>query len=442
LILVLCIGGALAAGISSRTEQPRIPDIIDYLSDGPLESIIRVLTGLRAMRGSVQLEQAAAAGKALIAARVLTSSQRPAETVEEASISEQSGSGFRILTPEEKNVETIIGQTFGRYFRSYQIDGRTLTVRMPFGLNYEREGSPSYSQVFYLDGKGTPEQLWPYIDSVTGSEQFTDYVEAITSPGHKVILYELERQTYSLSRDPELFGSIRRGDYPGTSTRIFVRRSGGELSEADIYNYFYAIAAVGVDCSGFTFYIHDSIAKAYGKELSELLGEQWRTSPGNIGRRIGLWFYNPSSGYTEAVDDRIENLRPADVILFRGSDGEIKHSAVIQSIDAQKGIVRYVQNTDWAAEAERGAHKSVILFDPSRPEVSLKHYSVIWKQRVRPPFDGETEPRDWLTDRDRYAWYPTAGGSLIVRLKHLAVIFENREPLFYSNSVAEQESVQ
>jgi hypothetical protein len=96
-----------------------------------------------------------------------------------------------------------------------------------------------------------------------------------------------------------------------------------------------------------------------------------------------------------------------------------------------------VQCTDWAVEAERGVHRSVILFDPSRPEVSLRHYSVIWKQQVQPPFDGETEPRDWLTDRDRYAWYPEAGGSLVVRLQYLAEAFENREPLFYSNSGGE-----
>jgi hypothetical protein len=75
----------------------------------------------------------------------------------------------------------------------------------------------------------------------------------------------------------------------------------------------------------------------------------------------------------------------------------------------------------------------VILFDPSRPEASLRHYSVIWKQQVQPPFDGETEPRDWLTDRDRYAWYPEAGGSLVVRLRYLAEVFEQREPRFYLN---------
>jgi hypothetical protein len=69
--------------------------------------------------------------------------------------------------------------------------------------------------------------------------------------------------------------------------------------------------------------------------------------------------------------------------------------------------------------------------------VSLRHYSVIWKQEVRPPFDGETEPKDWLTDRDRYAWYPEGGGSLVVRLRSLAAVFETREPRFFSNSGGE-----
>jgi hypothetical protein len=139
------------------------------------------------------------------------------------------------------------------------------------------------------------------------------------------------------------------------------------------------------------------------------------------------------------VADRIENLRPGDVLLFRGSDGGLKHSAVIQSIDLKKGLIRYVQSTDWAIESERGVHKSVILFDPSRPQVSLRHYSVVWKHQVQPPFDGETEPRDWLTDRDRYAWYTAAGGSLVVRLRYLAEMLEKREPRFYANSAGEQE---
>jgi len=434
LILVLCIGGAVLAGISpsynhSYTRGGRKPP-----TDRLWALVFGASTGGNKAAESMTPQSASAAGEQPLTAGAPGSpDQRPKPVVGAQSV-ESPRSLYRTKTAEESKVEQLIETAFRRYFRSFRIAGESLTLRMPFGLNYEREGTPGYSQVFYLHGKGTPEQLWPYIDAVLASEQFAEYTNAITGPGDKVILFELEQQSYSLSRDRDLIESLKRGPYPGTPTRIFVHRNAAELTEADVYNYLYAVASVGVDCSGFTLYILDSIARAYGMDISTMLSERWRINPSQVADRVGLWFYDPASGYTEILDDRIENLKPADIILFRGSDGGLKHSAVIQSIDWEKGLIRYVQCTDWAIEPERGAHQSVILFDPLRPQVSLKHYSVIWTQKVRPPFDGELEPRDWLTDRDRYAWYPAAGGSLIVRLQYLAALFEKREPLFYANA--------
>ena len=51
------------------------------------------------------------------------------------------------------------------------------------------------------------------------------------------------------------------------------------------------------------------------------------------------------------MKDEIRNLRPADIIVFRGDDGTTRHSAVIQSIDRVRGTIRYLQST----EASRGA---------------------------------------------------------------------------------------
>jgi len=489
LILVLCIGGSVLAGISSRYNFSRTRDGHDPTTEwaGLRELIVGTPAGSPSDGSTDTVKQRRADGKEITwqlsrllrhpltflkelvgkASRALRKPLGAAESMLPQPVSatggvpiassgpDSAGHGpkdvdgepcvetsrprYRTKTPEESKVEQLIQTTFRKYFSTYRIAGKSLTLRMPFGLNDERQGGPGYSQVFYLGGKGTPEQLWPHIDSVLASQEFAAYVNAIISPGNKVILFELERQAYSLSGDQDLFESLRRGSYLGTPTRILVYRNTTELAEADVYNYLYAVASVGVDCSGFTFHIHDSIAQAYGMDMSKMLGEKWRISPGQVGRRVGLWFYDPASGYTETLDDRIENLRPADIILFRGSDGRLKHSAVIQSIDWEKGLIRYVQCTDWAVEPERGVHQSEILFDPSRPQVSLKHYSVIWTQQVRPPFGGELEPRDWLTDRDRYAWYPEAGGSLIVRLQYLAAIFQKREPLFYSNPDGEQE---
>ncbi len=342
-------------------------------------------------------------------------------------------SGRRVKPSEELRVEQLIESTFRKYVRQVSIRGRSLTLRMPFGLNGEREGSRRWVQRFYLGGKGSPEELWRQIDAVLASRQFNEYLDALAAPGEKVVRFDLERGSYSVSQEPELLEALKNGSYPGSPARIFVYRSQAELSEADLYNYLYAVAAIGVDCSGFSHYFLQTLARAYGTDLDRGLAAIWHTPPEQVRNRVGLWFYHPATGFTEAVPDRIEDLRPGDMILFRGSDGLLKHSALIQSIDYDQGLIRYVQSTDWAIKADRGAHASLIRFDPQRPGVGLGHYSVQWLQQVRPPFDGEREPRDWRTDGDRYRWYPAAGGSLVVRLRALAAALLQQEPRFYTN---------
>jgi hypothetical protein len=337
-------------------------------------------------------------------------------------------------TAEELRVETLLDAVFQEYFRDYSIGGRTLTVRMPFALNGEREDGRGYSQDFFLDGKGTPARLWPYIDAVLASKSFAGYAAKVGGPGDKVVAFSLPRRSYQVHTDGPLLEAIDQDQdsYPGTPTRIFVPRNGEPLSEVDVYNYLYAIARVGVDCSGFAYYVLEAVARAYGLELEQVLGEMLRAAPRAVRGRIGLWFFDPAQGYTEKVSDRIDELRPADLILFRGSDGTFKHSAVIQSIDLERGIIRYLQSTDWATEIERGVHRSIIRFDPLRLTESLDHYSVRWLQQVRPPFPGEREPRNWRTDRDRYLWYPEAGGSQVVRLRLVAAALQAAESRFYT----------
>ena len=335
-------------------------------------------------------------------------------------------------TFEELRVEGLIDATFQEYFRTYSIGGRLLTVRMPFALNGEREDGRGYSQVFFLDGKGNPAELWPYVDAVLASRTFAGYVARLSHPGPQVVGFSLPRRSYRVYTSGPLLEALDQDSYPGTPTRIFVPRSGGPLSEADLYNYLYAIARVGVDCSGFTYHILEEVARAYGVELDQELAGMLGVAPREVRGRIGLWFLDPNQGYTERVADRIELLRPADLILFRGSDGAFKHSAIVQSVDLQKGIIRYLQSTDWATEIERGVHQSTIRFDPARLGESLDHYSVRWLQQVRPPFPGEREPRNWRTDRDRYMWYAETGGSRVVRLRLLASALVAAEPRFYS----------
>ncbi len=335
-------------------------------------------------------------------------------------------------TFEELRVEGLIDTVFQEYFRTYPVGGRPLTVRMPFALNGEREDGRGYSQVFFLDGKGNPAELWPYIDAVLASRGFAAYAARLGRPGRQVVAYSLPRRSYRVYTSGPLLEALDQDSNPGTPTRIFVPRSGGPVSEADLYNYLYSVARVGVDCSGFTYHLLEEVARAYGVELDVELGRLLGVDPQEVRGRFGLWLLDPARGDTEKVADRIELLRPADLILFRGSDGSFKHSAIVQSVDLSKGIIRYLQSTDWATEIERGVHQSTIRFDPSRLGESLDHYSVRWLQQVRPPFPGEREPRNWRTDRDRYMWYAETGGSRVVRLRILASALAAAEPRFYS----------
>ena len=339
---------------------------------------------------------------------------------------------------EELRIERLIEAAYREYLKEYTLRGRRLSVRVPFALNDEREGGRGYTQSFFLHGKGTPAELWPYIDGVLASRRFARYVDHLASPGLKVFVFNLVRRTYTVSREARLLEAMQSGAYPGTPTRIYVLKTDRQVSEADVYNYLYAIASVGVDCSGFAHQLQKTVAAAYGIDLEEVLAENLGVRPQEVRYRVGVRLYDPANRYTETVGDRIEDLRPADLILYRGSDGTFKHSAVILSIDFQEGLIRYVQSTDWSAMEERGVHLSEIRFDPAQARVGLRHYTVRWLQQVRPPFEGELEPRDWLNDGDRYLWYTEGGGSLVARPRYLAPALLNADPLFYSNVYAEE----
>jgi len=131
---------------------------------------------------------------------------------------------------------------------------------------------------------------------------------------------------------------------------------------------------------------------------------------------VGTWIYNPQAGYTEKIKDEIENIRSGDIILFRGKEGVIKHSAIIESIDRKNGIMTYLQSTDWALPEERGVHKSTVYFNPNISHLSLKDKSLIWNQKIKPAFEGEPSI-PWKNDGERYRAYPEYGGAMVVRFK-------------------------
>jgi hypothetical protein len=233
----------------------------------------------------------------------------------------------------------------------------------------------------------------------------------------KVIIFDLPSQSWTASRELFDIARMKAGSYQGLPHRPYVLVSGQGLEETDVYNYLYCVGLVGMDCSGFVWHILSYAASQRGIDLGRVLQRTLGVRAGdNPSRYVGTVFFNSQSSEVLAVRDEIRNLRPLDIILFRGQDGDISHSAIIQSIDFSSGIIRYLQNTDEAPLAERGAHESYIRFDPALPQTRLSDPSLQWTQRRYAPFPGE-RPSAFSDDGERYRAYPELGGGRVVRLR-------------------------
>jgi hypothetical protein len=125
------------------------------------------------------------------------------------------------------------------------------------------------------------------------------------------------------------------------------------------------------------------------------------------------------------VEDTISRLRPADIILFRGANGAMAHSAIIQSINWEKGLIRYLQSTDEAPLHERGVHESFIYFDPAKPNTSLSEPDLVWTQQRQAPFPGE-KASPFSDDGRRYRAFSELGGGRVVRLRLISQLSFNR----------------
>ncbi len=337
----------------------------------------------------------------------------------------------RIKSALETTVERVIDTSFRSHFHAQRIAGSVMTLRMPFGMNGEREGTPGYVQEFAFGGKGSPEEIWPLVDAALASDSFKGYVARLLEPREQAVIFDLERRSYTVSYDRKLLDLLGKGPYPGTETKVHVLRFGGHVTEVDVYNYLYAVAGLGVDCAGFVYTVAKSVLRALGVDADREYARLWGVSAARAAQYAGLSFYDPRNGYTETASERIEDLRPGDLILFRGSDGFFKHSAIIQSIDLEEGMLRYVQSTDWAPADERGVHASVVRFGD--PRLTLRDPSLSWLQQVRPPFRGEVEPRYWRTDGHRYFWYPADQGSVVARPNLLKAALRRADPKYYEN---------
>jgi hypothetical protein len=335
------------------------------------------------------------------------------------------GEEERLKTPEELRVESIIERTYQSYSREIVIGGRKFLLRIPFGQCAERFPS----QEIFMGGKGDPENLWKKIGKLLNEPNFVRYQEELSKPGEKLVLFNLLQSSYQIFFDKQEIETIKT-QFKGNELYPYEIKEISSLSEIDIYNYLYCLGRIGIDCAGFSFRFPRAIALQHGVDLYEELGKEWGIKPENVPLNIGTWYYNHWN--TERVDDKIINLRPGDLILFPDRRRPVVHSAVIQSIDFQKGRVRYVQCTDWVFNREeRGPHDSEIVFYPSFSEKSLSDSFLIWTQKLGPVFEGETCPYGNENDGFRYRLPPYRGK--VVRLKRVAELLKKKEPLYYTN---------
>ncbi|MCL2800576.1 MAG: peptidoglycan endopeptidase [Treponema sp.] len=322
----------------------------------------------------------------------------------------------------EIQIERVIEEAYRQFFATRIIGNRIMNIRLPFAMNNERDTLVERGWDIYLGGKGNPQTLWPAIDEILESQDFAEYLSALSSGREKVIIFYMEERRWSVSSDRFLIARIKSGAYRGVPHRPHVLTSGRGALESDVYNYLYCIGRIGVDCSGFVWHILSHVARNGGVDLSRVLDPSLRAPRGaDPARFIGTAFFNSSSQQIISVNDEIRNLRPADVILFRDIGGTVVHSAIIQSIDLTRGVIRYLQCTNVSPQDERGAHDSFIYFDPQNPNISLKDPNLVWSQRRSPPFTGEEVP--FTNDGEIYR-HRVNGGGRVVRLRALVPVVE------------------
>jgi hypothetical protein len=321
-------------------------------------------------------------------------------------------------------VEGIIENTFRRFFRTYIVSGRVITVRMPFAQDDERSELTDEELTVEGGGKADPLLLWGKIDEALGSDDFRSYASSLEDGREKIMVFDLQQRNWSVRRNWYEIASMKAGLYLGLPHVINVLVDGRELTAPDIYNYLYSVSRVGMDCSGFVWSVLKAVAKAGGLDLDRaFIRYLGAPDAASVPLYVGAWFFDPRNRNLEEIKDEPRNLKPGDVITFRGEDGTIHHSAVIQSVDLAAGKIRYLQSTDEAPQDERGVHDSIISFDPGKADVSLKDPSVQWLQKSAPPFYGEINGGNH-NDGERYRAHPEFGGGTVVRVKVLKPVID------------------
>ena len=139
-------------------------------------------------------------------------------------------SSYRLKTQVELELEQIIDKAYLSYLGTRTVAGVDLVVRIPFGQSGERRGSAGFYQRIFLGGKGDPGKIWTEIDKLLASEAFADYASGLRRPGDKTVIFDLEQRRVSVYFDPTLNDLLREGPYPGTRTKVYVLKTGSQIS--------------------------------------------------------------------------------------------------------------------------------------------------------------------------------------------------------------------
>jgi hypothetical protein len=316
-------------------------------------------------------------------------------------------------------VEAAIESAYRECFRTFFIDGKVVTLALPFAEQSERSELAQSELDVEGGGKSDPGALWESVTKLLASPDFARYLRTLSDGREKLIQFDIGTRSWSASADRFALERMLTGRYPGLPHRPVVLSRGGPASVSDIYNYLYCVGRVGIDCSGFVWHALGKVGAAGGLDLNAVRRRESKL-PRNVDPSlyVGAQYFDPKGGRTREISDRVELMLPGDIILFRGEDGTIIHSAIVQSIDLGAGRLRYLQSTDESPPEERGVHESFILFDPGASGASLRDENIHWTQKRGATFAGELPPA-FVDDGERYRAYPELGGGIVVRLKSL-----------------------
>ena len=198
---------------------------------------------------------------------------------------------------------------------------------------------------------------------------------------------------------------MKAGVYPGLPHQPCVLTKARGITAPDIYNYLYSVGRLGVDCSGFVWYVLTSVARAGGldlnRALARYLGASRPVDRGVVHRHVVLRSAQQEPGGREGRGAQPAAGRRARLPGRGRHDG---HSAVIQSVDLAGGTIRYLQSTDVAEQNDRGVHESLITFDPRTPESACRTRPWSGTSAAPPHFPAR---RAWISGTTASATAPT-----------------------------------